>query len=72
VVADTSLRIRLDSYLLVEQPEHTICLAAPSASAERVRAIERCGARVMYGISTGAGLDLDDALGRLGQLGIAR
>src|SRR3954471_17083512 len=37
VVADTNLRIPLDSYLLAEQPERTICLAAPSASTERAR-----------------------------------
>jgi riboflavin-specific deaminase-like protein len=70
VVADTRLRIPLTCYLLAEQPERTICLTAPGASAERVRAIEGRGARVVYGVTDQAGLDLEDGLCRLGQLGI--
>jgi 5-amino-6-(5-phosphoribosylamino)uracil reductase/diaminohydroxyphosphoribosylaminopyrimidine deaminase/5-amino-6-(5-phosphoribosylamino)uracil reductase len=70
IVVDSNLRIPLDSYLLAEQPERTICLAAPGASADQVRAIEDRGARVIYGIADPSGLNLGDGLCRLAKLGI--
>ena len=70
VVADTTLRIPLDRYLLTEHPERTICVAAEDAPADRVEAVRRLGARVMYGRRAGDRLDLVDMLGRLHDLGI--
>jgi len=70
VVVDSNLRIPLDSYLLAEKAERTICLAAPSAPAERAQAVEARGARVLYGVADRQGLDLGDGLCRLAKLGI--
>jgi len=70
VVADTSLRIPLDSYLFGRAagahhlPGSTVGVGRAGQGDREMR-----GARHVR-ISTGAGLDLDDALGRLGQLGI--
>jgi riboflavin-specific deaminase-like protein len=70
VVADSRLRIPLDCCLLAEQPERTICIAAPTARPERVQAIEELGGRVLVGTTGDDGLDLADGLRRLGTLGI--
>jgi len=70
VVADSRLRIPLDSCLLTEHPERTICVAAEGAPAERVAAIRALGARVLFGRRGPDGLDLADMLGRLRELGI--
>jgi riboflavin-specific deaminase-like protein len=70
VVADTSLRIPLDRYLLTEQPERTICLAAEGASPERVAALRALGAQVMFGRRGPDGLDLRDLLGHLREIGV--
>jgi riboflavin-specific deaminase-like protein len=70
VVADTTLRIPLDRYLLTEHPERTICVAAEDAPAERVEAVRRLGARVIFGRRDGDRLDLPDMLKRLYGLGI--
>jgi riboflavin-specific deaminase-like protein len=70
VVVDTTLRIPLTSHLLTDAPERTICVAAEDAPAERARAIEERGARVLFGRRGDAGLDLVDLLGRLRDIGI--
>lgn len=70
VVADTTLKIPLDMYLLTDHPERTIVVAAEDAPAERVEAIRGLGARVLFGRRDGSRLDLVDLLARLHQLGI--
>ena len=70
VVADTTLKIPLDMYLLTNHPERTIVVAAEDAPAERVEAIRGLGARVLFGRRDGSRLDLVDLLARLHQLGI--
>jgi riboflavin-specific deaminase-like protein len=70
VVADTNLRIPLDRALLTEHPERTICVAAEDAPRERVEAVRKLGARVIFGRRDGAHLDLVDMLSRLYGLGI--
>src|SRR5204862_7025115 len=60
----------LDCCLLADQPERTICITAPNTSPERVRAVEQRGARVLFGTVNDEGLDLNDALRRLTELGI--
>lgn len=70
VVADTTLRIPLDRYLLTEHPERTIVVAAEDAAPERVETVRSLGARVIFGRREGSRLDLVDLLGRLHDLGI--
>jgi 5-amino-6-(5-phosphoribosylamino)uracil reductase/diaminohydroxyphosphoribosylaminopyrimidine deaminase/5-amino-6-(5-phosphoribosylamino)uracil reductase len=70
VVADTTLRIPLDRALLTEHPERTICVTSEDAPPERVEAIRRLGARVIFGRRDGAHLDLVDMLAHLHDLGI--
>jgi len=70
VVADSGLRIPLDSHVLTEHPERTICISAEGASADRVAAVRALGARVVFGRSGPDGLDLPDMLARLHELGI--
>jgi riboflavin-specific deaminase-like protein len=70
VVADSTLRIPLDSSLLAEQPERTIVAAAEDAPAERVAAVRARGARVIFGRRGPDGLDLRDLLGRLREMGV--
>jgi riboflavin-specific deaminase-like protein len=70
VVADTMLRIPLDSYLLTEHPERTIVVAAEGAPADRVAAVRARGAQVIFGRRGDDGLDLVDMLGRLRDQGI--
>ena len=70
VVADTTLRIPLDRYLLTEQPERTICVTAEDAPRARVEAVRSLGARVVFERRAGDHLDLVDMLGRLYDLGI--
>ena len=70
VVADSMLRIPLDSYLLSENPERTICFAAEHAPPDRVAAVRERGARVIFGRVDAGGLDLTDMLRRLSHLGI--
>jgi len=70
VVADTSLRIPLDRYLLTEHPERTIVFTAEDAPPDRVEAIRGLGASVIFGQRDGTRLDLVDMLGRLYDLGI--
>jgi riboflavin-specific deaminase-like protein len=70
VVADTTLRIPLECTLLTEQPERTIVVAAEDAPPERVEAVRKLGARVVFGRRDGDRLDLADLLGRLHELGI--
>lgn len=70
VVADTTLRIPLDRALLTEHPERTVVVAAEDAPPERVEAITRLGARVVFGRRDGDRLDLADMLARLHELGI--
>ena len=70
IVADTTLRIPLDRYLLTEHPERTIVVAAEDVAPERVEAIRSLGARVILGRRNGERLDLADMLRRLHDLGI--
>jgi riboflavin-specific deaminase-like protein len=70
VVADTRLRIPLDSALLAEQPERTIVVTTEDAPAERVAAVRERGARVIFGRRGSDGLDLVDVLDRLRELGV--
>ena len=70
VVADSQLRIPLDSYLLTEQPERTICFVAEGAPTERIRAVRALGARVMFGRRGADGLDLEHILVCLHELGV--
>ena len=70
VVADSSLRIPLDSALLTESPERTIVVTTEAAPAERVEAVRALGARVIYGRRGPDGLDLLDLLGLLYDLGV--
>lgn len=70
VVADTALRIPLDSYLLTEDPERTIVVTAEGAPADRVEAVRARGAQVVFGRRGDDGLDLVDMLHRLRELGI--
>jgi riboflavin-specific deaminase-like protein len=70
IAVDTTLRIPLDSYLLTDAPERTICVAAEDAPPERVQAIQERGARVLFGQRSDDGLDLVDLLGRLRRIGI--
>jgi riboflavin-specific deaminase-like protein len=70
VVADTTLRIPLESHLLTDHPERTICVTAEGAPSERVAAVRERGARVVFGRRGADGLDLVDLLGRLRELGI--
>jgi riboflavin-specific deaminase-like protein len=70
VVADSSLRIPLDSFLLTEQPDRTIVVATEGASEDRVAAVRACGAQVIFGRRGPDGLDLPDLLRRLRELGV--
>lgn len=70
VVADSRLRIPLDSALLTDQPERTIVVTSEDAPAERAAAVRERGARVIVGRRGPDGLDLMDMLARLRELGI--
>jgi riboflavin-specific deaminase-like protein len=70
VVADTTLRIPLESALLTEQADRTIVFTTEDAPVERVAAVRATGARVMFGRRGADGLDLPEILGRLRELGV--
>ncbi|MFN8522686.1 MAG: RibD family protein [Chloroflexota bacterium] len=71
VVADSRLRIPLDSEMLTQSPERTIVVTTPGASAECVARVRDTGARVLIVPAEAAGrVDLDRLLEQLAAEGI--
>ncbi|MCC7372947.1 MAG: RibD family protein [Chloroflexi bacterium] len=70
VVADTHLRIPLDSHLLADRPDRTICVVGPDVDPARVEAVRALGALVIVGTVCEGRLDLAAMLQQLYELGI--
>lgn len=71
VVADSSLRLPLDSHLLLDRDAETLLATTARAPAQRIQAVRERGAEVLLVEQDSSGrVDVVDLLARLAELGI--